>query len=475
MIKWFSSLQDKQSLTFLVFGIVDFYPSISEALLNQSLDFASQFINITHQDRNVIMHARKSLLFDQEKPWRKKNSQCMFDVTMGSYDGAEVCELVGLFILHMLKTKFNNENIGLYRDDGLAAFRNMGPRIADNTRKKFHQIFDEVGLKITVQANLKIVNFLDITLNLTTKKFCPYGKPDNPPLYINSQSNHPPAILKHLPSGIGKRISSSSCDKTEFDKASPAYRDALKASGLNQPIEYTSNSPQCSRDQQRRKRSRKIIWFNPPFSQSVSTNVGQVFLILLDRHFPKSHKLHKIFNRGSVKISYSCMENVASVIRRHNNKILKPTPPTPDKNCNCRKSDTCPLAGACLTDNLIYKAEVEADNIDPKVYIGLTEHSFKSRYNGHTSTFRHRKLANSTTLSKYIWDLKDSGTNYRINWSVLKRARAYSAGTKTCNLCLCEKLCILSADKRNLLNKRSELINKCRHLNKSQACNFKSA
>ena len=169
------------------------------------------------------------------------------------------------------------------------------------------------------------------------------------------------------------------------------------------------------------------------------------------------------------------MENVASVIRQYNNKILKPTPPTPDKNCNCRKPDTCPLAGACLTDNLVYKAEVEADNIDPKVYIGLTEHSFKSRYNGHTSTFRHQKLANSTTLSKYIWDLKDSGTNYRIKWSVLKRARAYSAGTKTCNLCLWEKLCILNADKWNLLNKRSELINKCRHLSKYQACNFKSA
>ena len=169
------------------------------------------------------------------------------------------------------------------------------------------------------------------------------------------------------------------------------------------------------------------------------------------------------------------MENVASVIRRHNNKILKPTPPTPDKNCNCRKPDTCPLAGACLTDNLIYKAEVEADNIDPKVYMGPTEHNFKSRYNGRTWTFRHRKLANSTTLSKYIWDLKDSGTNYRIKWSVLKRARAYSEGTKTCNLCLYEKLCILSANKRNLLNKRSELINKCRHLNKYQACNFKSA
>ena len=161
---------------------------------------------------------------------------------------------------------------------------------------------------------------------------------------------------------------------------------------------------------------------------------------------------------------------MASVIRRHNSKILKRTRPTSDENCNCRKPNSCALAGACLTDNLIYKAEV-----DLKVYIGPTEHSFKSRYNGHTSTFRHRKLANSTTLSKYIWDLKYSGTNYRIKWSVLKRARAYSAGTKTCNLCLCEKLCILNADRRNLLNKKSELINKCRHLNKYQTCNFKSA
>ena len=132
-----------------MFDIVDFYPSISEALLNQSLNFASQFINITHQHRNVIMHARKSLLFDQEKPWHKtENSQSMFEVTMGSYDEAEVCELVGLFILHKLKTKFNNKNIGLYRDDGLAAFRNMGSRTADNIRKKFHQILMKSALRL---------------------------------------------------------------------------------------------------------------------------------------------------------------------------------------------------------------------------------------------------------------------------------------------------------------------------------------
>ena len=49
-----------------------------------------------------------------------KDYKNLFDVTMGSYDGAEVCELVGLFILKHLGEKFGKENIGLYRDDGLA-------------------------------------------------------------------------------------------------------------------------------------------------------------------------------------------------------------------------------------------------------------------------------------------------------------------------------------------------------------------
>ena len=72
-----------------------------------------------------------SLLFDNNKPWCKKNNANMFDVTMGSFDGAEVYELVGLLILSKLKCEFDNKDIGLYRDYGLAVFRNMGPRSAD--------------------------------------------------------------------------------------------------------------------------------------------------------------------------------------------------------------------------------------------------------------------------------------------------------------------------------------------------------
>ena len=92
----------------------------------------------------------------------------MFDVAMGSYDGAEVCELVRLYILQKLTTAFPNGNIGLYRDNGLAAFRSTSARSLDNARKDFSKILEELGLQITAQSNLKIVNYLDVTLNLST-------------------------------------------------------------------------------------------------------------------------------------------------------------------------------------------------------------------------------------------------------------------------------------------------------------------
>ena len=110
--------------------------------------------------------------------WQKTDNPC-FDVSMGSYDGAEVCEIVGLYILHHLRKSFNNEDIGLYRDDGLAAFSNMGPRTADKIRKKLIGIFKEFDLKITCETNLKIENYLDVTLDLKTENFRPYRKPDS--------------------------------------------------------------------------------------------------------------------------------------------------------------------------------------------------------------------------------------------------------------------------------------------------------
>ena len=80
--------------------------------------------------------------------------------------------------------------------------------------------------------------------------------------------------------------------------------------------------------------------------------------------------------------------------------------------------------------------------------------------------FEHRDKANATELSKTLWKYKDKGIKPRITWSIICKSFAYTSGAKRCNLCLAEKLAILQADQRTLLNKRSEFVSKCRHWNK---------
>ena len=196
-----------------------------------------------------------------------------------------------------------------------------------------------------------------------------------------------------------------------------------------------------------------------------------IFLKLIDKHFPKSHIFHKVFNRNNVKVSYSCTSNLRNLIKQHNAKILDETRNANSDGCNCRKRNSCPLDGACLASGIVYKAIVTTNIGQPKIYIGSKEHSFKTRFNNHKISLKYRKRSHSTCLSKYIWELKDKGTDHEIKWSIIKRAKPYSGKPSLCNLCLAEKLCILTADKSVLLKKRSELITKCRHENKLYAAN----
>ena len=93
----------------------DFYPAIAQDLLNKALNFASEYISISKFDIDVTNHARKSLMFDGSNNWIKKQGG-LFDVSMGAYDGAEVCELVGTYMLNVLSKKYNKNDFGLYRD-----------------------------------------------------------------------------------------------------------------------------------------------------------------------------------------------------------------------------------------------------------------------------------------------------------------------------------------------------------------------
>ena len=203
---------------------------------------------------------------------------------------------------------------------------------------------------------------------------------------------------------------------------------------------------------------------------NVRTNVGKIFLNLIDKHFPPSSCLHKIFNRNSVKVSYSCMDNCKSIISKHNTTILsspkstaQTTSPTNSATCNCNNSNECPLQKKCLLGCIVYKAEVVTSNSEPKEYIGMTGNTFKKRLYNHNKSFNNVTYRNNTELSKYVWKLKEKQQDFTINWSILKRAASYSSGGKRCNLCLQEKLCILKADKSNLLNRRRELFSKCVH------------
>ena len=100
-IEWFKSLDDKESLTFLQFDIVEFYPNISEKLVKDALEFAKAHVDVTTEEANIIMKTKETLLFKDGKPWIKKGSK-PFNVTMGSWDGAEIADLVGLFLLSKL-------------------------------------------------------------------------------------------------------------------------------------------------------------------------------------------------------------------------------------------------------------------------------------------------------------------------------------------------------------------------------------
>ena len=85
-------------------------------------------------------------------------------------------------------------------------------------------------------------------------------------------------------------------------------------------------------------------------SHSVATNIGKKFFTLLSACFPANNKLHKIINKNTIKLSYSCMSNIKQNIVNHNKTILSKEKIKEEqiKLCNCRNRTLCPLQGNCL-------------------------------------------------------------------------------------------------------------------------------
>ena len=168
---------------------------------------------------------------------------------MGSYDGAEICDIVGLYMLSQLQNL--NLDIGLYRDDGLAV-GNQNPREMDKIKDKICKVFKENELSITINANQKVVDFLDVTLDLHSGLYKPFSKPNDTPVYVNRNSNHPRPILQNIPAAVNKRLSNISANEQVFNEAIPPYQTALEKAGYEYTIEYEPRKDSSSKRKNRK-------------------------------------------------------------------------------------------------------------------------------------------------------------------------------------------------------------------------------
>ena len=274
-----------------------------------------------------------------------------------------------------------------------------------------------------------------------------------------------PNVLKNIPLGINQRLSRISANEEVFNKAVPPYQQALEKSGFKHKLKFEPPAPEKPK---KRYRKKEVIWFNPPFSLNVKTNIGKEFFKLIDKAFPVGNPLRKVFNRSTLKIGYKCMPNVAKAISRHNSKLLRPADEGISKpKCKCQKEGiVCPVGGECTESWVVYSAKVTETSLgQTETYTGLTKRPFKVRWKEHLRDFEKPEHRTKSKLSGHIWDIKDKGLGYTVEWSLIDRAPPFNTVTKVCQLCLKEKHHIMYDREHSSLNKRSEVFNTCRHKN----------
>ena len=139
-----------------------------------------------------------------------------------------------------------------------------------------------------------------------------------------------------------------------------------------------------------------------------------------------------------------------------------------ERECNCRRGNTCPLGGKCLIKNIIYQATVSTDGDEDKdhYYTGQTTTTFKERLYNHTHSFKKASKRKSCALAQYIWDLKLAQKEYSISWKILKQSTTYKRESRKCGLCEDEKFLILESMRKypdQTINLRTDLLKGCSH------------
>ena len=220
-------------------------------------------------------------------------------------------------------------------------------------------------------------------------------------------------------------------------------------------------------DHVKRKRHHNIIWFNLPYSRAVIQNVAKKFLQLLDLHFPPSSDFWKIFNNNVQQGMWEILSNHTT-----RNTLIQPLYIA----MQLYKKIYRPLEGKCRTENIVYKCIVSTSVHPDTAYLGTADGDFKKRYYNHISSFTNKTQMNKTTLAKYVWELElKQNITPTLKWYIGKSVPSYSNIANSCILYLHKKFEILTYPNQDeLLNKRSELVSKCRHVNKYLLSNYKA-
>ena len=177
---------------------------------------------------------------------------------MGEFDGAEVCEAVGNLLLYQLSKNYNKKDIGLYRDNGLAIFKALvAPK--QKKLKKLQKLFKDNHLNITIQCNLKIVSYLDVTFNLTYATYQHFCRTNNEIAYIHKESNHTPSLLWLITLSIKSHLFKHLSNEKIFKKSTQIYQEPLKQIRHHHQLTYRKSTNNKKEDTNRRKRKINLV------------------------------------------------------------------------------------------------------------------------------------------------------------------------------------------------------------------------
>ena len=399
----------------------------------------------------------------------EKSTNPEFDVGQGAYDGAEIAELCDLFIMNKIVERniFDKDDMSGYRDDFLIVTGTNRSEV-ERKKKQVTKLFKEWGFDITIEAFLEEVCYLDVKLNIVTGDYAPYLKPLAKIQYVNTRSDHPRSVIKAIPENINLRLNKLSRTKEIFETNISPYQNALTKSGYTYNLKWIENRNLVNKNKKKNKKD--ILYFNPPWSNIISTPIGRNFIALIRKWFESNPLLKDKFNTKKLKMSYCTMENVIAMQTRRNKRILTPNHEEPYCNCN-RSNSECPIPNGlpgknCRTKNCVYKATVKNKTTKiEKVYFGSTSTEFKERVRTHRNTFRDPRKETYTELAKEIHKINRQNQSYEIRWEIMKKTKNRQPGDKYCNLCSAEKFYILYYKFDNMLNNFK--MEKCRHKRKT--------